>query len=139
MSRMPGRARSDSLRLKPQVGRATQACATLRARVGLEPRGIDLWEELPAKRVATAAGNLYGPNQRSARDASHRAILTMGEAGSTLSLYDLRADPGEQAPVPPAGEAILGALAEVKDAGVGDEAVVNIEALQALGYVEGPK
>jgi hypothetical protein len=55
-----------------------------------------------------------------------------------LRLYDVVADPGERVEVAPAGQSILPVLRGVAlPEEIGEAAILNQEALEALGYVEG--
>ena len=106
---------------------------TLRGLAGLKPNGLDLRRPIPEDRIATAAGNLYLPHARSARQGQNRIIVT-----EAVSQFDLWADPREQHPEPVTGRSVLleAALAS-QPAAAGDEAVqLDPEALRALGYIE---
>lgn len=114
---------------------------TLRAAAGLPAQGpgLDLRGPIPADRVLTAAGNLYGDPQTSARSTAARAIVTRpAESPATTQRFDLTADPREMAPLPddPAdpvrNAALLTPLPEAK----GPAADVNEDRLRAIGYLD---
>ncbi len=134
------------------VASLVDVAPTLRAAAGLAPAagpGFDLRAPLPADRVATAAGNLYGAMQRSARDGRWKAILTEPEPeeadgagsadgassrdggradpsgaadGERVEVYDLASDPGEARPLPaetPGAEAVVAAARAARTAAAG--------------------
>jgi arylsulfatase A-like enzyme len=123
---------------RSEVASLQDVAPTIRSRLGLPGEGLDLGQGVPAGRAATAAGNLYGAQQTSARDGQHKGILTHDESGVALRLYDVVADPGERVEVAPAGQSILPVLRGVAlPEEIGEAAILNQEALEALGYVEG--
>jgi arylsulfatase A-like enzyme len=117
--------------------------ATLRAAAGLPAgggAGQDLRGPLAADRVLSASGNLYGPQQTSARSRERRAIATWdAPAGPRVELYDRAADPGARSPLPHAGtrsrEAETALSTPLANA-TGDAAALNEAALRALGYIQ---
>lgn len=76
---------------------------TLRALVGLAPRGRDLREPIPASRVATADGNLYYHAERSLRFEAFRVIE---RRRTEVTVFDLAADPHERRPITPTPEEV---------------------------------
>jgi len=122
------------------VASLVDVAPTLRAAAGLPPRGLDLRQGVPPGRIATAAGNLYGEVQQSARSTRRKVILTQGAQGAQgeqVELYDPLADPTEQQPLPPEPEAPeLAAARSALPATETTAAKANTEALRALGYIE---
>ncbi len=138
----PGMARS-------ATGTGTASLAditpTMLAAAGLPAEGLDgydLHEPLPADRVATATGNLYGDPQHSARHEDRRVILDSdGAGGWTARRFELRGDDKEahaQSPLPgDPVEAAARAVAESSEVSAERAAAeVNEDALRALGYIE---
>ncbi len=114
---------------------------TLRAATGLPAQGpgLDLRGPIPAGRILTATGNLYGDPQSSARSTTARAIVDRPpEALSTTRRFDLRADPREMAPLPddPADPVRNAALLTPVPEAKGPAADVNEERLRAIGYLD---
>ncbi|MCB9761097.1 MAG: sulfatase [Alphaproteobacteria bacterium] len=106
---------------------------TLQAAAGLAPGGHDLREPVPIGRIATAVGNKYDRIDLSARQGDVRLIR---RGDGTSMAYDLRVDPGEQAPLEEAPEALEVALDGVVIRSQEGAAGVNVEGLRALGYLD---
>lgn len=111
---------------------------TIRAAVGLAPRGLDLRAAVPAGRVAAAWGGLVLHLDCSARDAGRRVIVRgCGADPASVAAYDLRADPGERRPVAwSADEPVVRAARAVAAPGRGVAADLPRERLRALGYAD---
>jgi arylsulfatase len=121
----------------PRSGTASlvDLAPTIRAAAGLPPDGIDLREPIPAGRIATSYGALYGPPLRSAVDEDRRVIVS-GDPPVAVA-YDRRQDPTDQHPLP-ADDADPVAIAArgVQAPAAGDAQAVDVQALKALGYVQ---
>ena len=127
---------------QPSVASLLDVSHTIYAIAGLTPgpRGHDLRKPLPVNRIAVAAGNLYGADQRSAKDLLQRVILTEKQDGPHLEAYDQLTDPWEQEPraatpqSPVAARAAeVRSVAQMHQRGAAD---LNTEQLEALGYLE---
>jgi arylsulfatase A-like enzyme len=113
---------------------------TLAAITGLDqPSGIDLRQEIPDDRIATAAGNFYGLEQRSARSKDTRVILTDHAQQAAAQAWNLERDPLEQRPIQlEVDHPVLQAARAVKiRSGDPSKVVVLSESrLRELGYLE---
>ena len=109
---------------------------TIRAIVGIEPRGIDLRTGIPAGRTARAAGNLYGGFAKSMRTIDTRVIVDVDGARA----YDLEADPHELRPRPLTHLELAEVDSDAQSARPVDAPVpitdMQVEGLRALGYVQ---
>jgi hypothetical protein len=109
---------------------------TIRAIVGIEPRGIDLRAGIPADRIATAAGNLYGGFAKSMRMTDTRVIVDVDGARA----YDLENDPHELSPRwlthTELAEFDSGAQPSLPADAPVPITDIQMEGLRALGYVQ---
>lgn len=123
---------------RPGVASLIDLVPTLQRVAGLPADGIDLRRPLPADRIATAFGNLYGGTMRSARDERERVIGSRrGITEERWDRYDLLTDPGEQTPLATDTEGRLYREASsIETPAVGQAARVNQSALNALGYMQ---
>ncbi|MEZ4237750.1 MAG: sulfatase-like hydrolase/transferase [Myxococcota bacterium] len=120
----------------PGVASLVDVPATIRAVAGLPPvgEGIDLRGPLPADRIATAYGNAYVAPARSARQGSLRVLV---DPDGTVHAYDLAADPTEHAELSlPDDAPLVRAARAVRGPDQTRQADINVEALEALGYLE---
>ena len=106
---------------------------TLRAVAGLEPRGIDLAQGVPAQRIALAVGNKYMSHEASARRGDLRVVRP--QDGPAWQV-DLAVDPTGQVRAPVSDLELLEALGSLGLSEGSAAAEVDVEALRALGYVE---
>jgi hypothetical protein len=124
--------------VRPGQASLLDVAPTIRAMVGLEPRGVDLRDDAPAGRIATAWGGLVLHLDCSARDAGRRVILRgCAHDPAGISAYDLRADPAERLPVAwSADDPLVRAARAVTAPGRGAAAALPRDKLRALGYAE---
>jgi arylsulfatase A-like enzyme len=110
--------------------------STIRAIVGIAPRGIDLRKGIPADRVARAAGNLYGGFAKSMRMTDTRVIVDVDGARA----YDLQNDPHELSPRPLTHMELAEIDADARPALPAAAPVpitdMQVQGLRALGYVQ---
>jgi membrane-anchored protein YejM (alkaline phosphatase superfamily) len=121
------------------VASLMDVASTLRAIAGIPFTGLDLREPAPRGRIALAHGTMVGPLMRSGRDELHRAIA-IGDPNLEpvrLQVYDLLADPSEQAALGAPGDGFLvRSVLDLEGPRPGESVEPNAEALRALGYVE---
>jgi arylsulfatase len=120
----------------PRAGLASlvDVAPTVRAAVGLDARGLDLRQPIPADRIAVAHGNAYFETQRSARQGDRR-VQVIGADARSFRCTDRSLDPRERRAVDCRSDALLAAATDVAGPSPGRVAELPVQALQALGYV----
>jgi arylsulfatase len=124
--------------VRPGQASLIDVAPTIRATIGLDPRGIDLRDDAPAGRIASAWGGLVLHLDCSAREAGRRVIVRGCAPGAgNVSAYDLRADPGEHEPVAwSADDPLVRAARAIAAPSRGVAAELHRDKLRALGYAE---
>jgi len=101
--------------------------------------GLDLRDPVPARRIATAHGNLSARFDCSARQGGRRVLVEGCNQPEPVAMqgYDTVLDPTERHPLPVSfDDPLLRAASEMESPAVGTPAVHPAEALRALGYVD---